>query len=185
VASQSPRNAAPDFDGEVIMDCANTAELAFNVANRFDLTAFGSFALRDVNVAAVSPANGLLNVPPTGTAVFRTSTINRGPAATMRAYGLYSGPFDDPANSQFVVTGVCEANAAGACISGQPQGVLIYAAPTNVRKYFNVFVRAPTVNPGYNPGKRRVFLNVEQGTPDNVTSDYVLVGTRSIAVKKL
>ena len=31
VASQTPRDAAtPDFEGEIIVDCANTAELAFN-----------------------------------------------------------------------------------------------------------------------------------------------------------
>ena len=36
------------------------------------------------------------------------------------------------------------------CI-GATDGVIFYNAPTNVRKYFNVFVSAPTVNPGYDP----------------------------------
>jgi hypothetical protein len=185
VASQTPRDAAtPDFNSEIVVDCANTAELAFNLNNRFDLTTFGSFVLREVEVSAVSPTNGLLNVPAAGVAKFRVSAINRGPAVTMRVNGFYGRPYDDAANSQFVVTGVCEANAAGTCI-GATDGVIFYNAPTNVRKYFNVFVRAPTVNPGYDPTKRRIFLNIGQQAPNNVTSNYVLVGTRGIAVKKL
>jgi hypothetical protein len=130
-------------------------------ANRFDLTAFGSFALRKFNVATLAPTNGRLDVPAAGLARFRTSLTNTGAAVEMRLNGFYSGPFEDPANSQFIVTGVCEANAAGSCI-GVTQGVLIYNAPKNVKKYFNVFVRAPTVNPGYSPTKRRVFLNTQQ-----------------------
>ena len=185
VASQTPRDAAtPDFVGEIIIDCANTAKLDFDVTNRFDLTAFGSFALRNVNVVAVSPTNGLLDVPATGAAIFRTSLTNTGPAVAMRAYGLYWGPYDDPANSEFIVIGVCEANATGTC-TGPTQGVLIYTAPTNVKKYFNVFVSAPTVNPGYDPTRRRVFLNIQQNAPDNVNQDYVHIGVASVAVKKL
>jgi hypothetical protein len=184
VASQRPRDGDPVFFGEIVIDCANTAELAFNASNRFDLTQFGSFQPVNLDVTAVSPTNGLLNVPASGVAKFRVSAINPGPAAAMRVNGFYEAPFDDPAGSQFVVTGVCEANAAGVCI-GATDGVIFYNAPTNVKKYFNVFVSAPTVNPGYAPGQRRVFLRIKQDAPDNVTADYVLVGVRSIAVKKL
>jgi len=183
VASQTPRDGDPVFLGEIVIDCANTAELAFNASNRFDLTQFGSFKPVDLSVTTISPAGGVLNVPATGTAVFRASAVNSGPSAAMRVNGYYEAPFDDPANSQFVVT-VCEANAAGVCI-GPTDGVIFYTAPTNVKKYFNVFVQAPTVNPGYDPSKRRVFLRIKQDAPDNVTDDYVLVGVRSIAVKKL
>lgn len=184
VASQRARDAAtPDFLGAIIIDCANTAKLDFNVSNRFDLTAFGSFVLRNFNVARLAPTNGRLDVPAAGLAKFRTSLTNTGPAVEMRLNGFYSGPFDDPANSQFTVTGVCQANAAGACI-GPTEGVLIYNAPKNVKKYFNVFVRAPTVDPGYDPTKRRVFLNTQQEAPDNVNQDYVHTGIASVAVKK-
>jgi hypothetical protein len=185
VASQKARDAAPpDVLGEIVIDCANTAELDFNVSNRFDLTAFGSFALRKVNVARLAPTNGRLDVPAAGLAKFRTSLTNTGAAVEMRINGFYSGPFEDPANSQFIVTGLCEANAAGTCI-GPTEGVHIYNAPKNVKKYFNVFVKAPTVNPGYDPSKRRVFLNVQQSAPDNVTQDYVHIGILGVAVKKL
>lgn len=184
VASQTPREGDPAFSGEIVIDCANTAQLAFNASNRFDLTTVGSFELTEVKVLPVSPTNGVLNVPASGEAKFRLSVTNSGPAAQMRVNGYYDGPFDDPANSQFVVTGICEANAAGGCI-GARDGVLFYNAPQKVTKYFNVFVRAPTVNPGYDPTKRRVFLRIKQDAPANVSSDYVLVGTRGIAVKKL
>jgi hypothetical protein len=48
-----------------------------------------------------------------------------------------------------------------------------------------VFVRAPTVDPGPAQAKRRVFLNVQQNAPDNVTQDYVHIGILGMAVKKL
>lgn len=184
VGSQTARNGDPLSLGEIVIDCANTAELAFNAANRFDLTSFGSFPLRNVVVAALSPTNGVLTVPPTGAARFRVSVRNTGPAAQMRVNGFYEAPFDDPANARFTVTGICAANAAGACTGSSASTVLIYIAPQNVTKYFNVFVRAPAVNPGYDPSKRRVFLNVKQDAPANVSDDYVLVGTRGVAVKK-
>ena len=185
VASQKARDAAtPDFLGEIVIDCANTAKLEFNVSNRFDLTAFGSFALRKVNVVALAPTNGRLDVPAAGAAKFRTSLTNTGPAVEMRLNGFYGGPYEDPANSQFTVIGVCEANAAGTC-TGPIEGVHIYNAPKNVKKYFNVFVRAPSVNPGYDPTQRRVFLNIQQNAPDNVNQDYVHIGVASVAVKKL
>ncbi len=185
LASQTARDAnTPDFLGEIVIDCANTAKLEFKVSNRFDLTSLGSFALRKVNVLAVSPTSGFLDVPATGVAKFRTSVTNTGPAVQMRLNGFYAGPFEDPANAQFTVTGVCEANAAGACI-GSTQGVHIYSAPTNVKKYFNVFVKAPTINPGADAARRRVFLNVQQNAPDNVTQDYVHIGVLGVAVKKL
>lgn len=184
MASQTGRDGDPLSLGDVIIDCANTAELAFNAANRFDLTSFGSFPLRNVAVVAVSPTNGVLNVPATGTAKFRVSVKNTGAAAQMRVNGLYEGPYDDPANSRFTVTSICAANAAGACIGPNNATALIYSAPQNVTRYFNVFVRAPAVNPGYDASKRRIFLNVKQDAPANVATDYVLVGTRGIAVRK-
>lgn len=184
VASQTARDGDPLSLGDIIIDCANTAELAFNAANRFDLTTFGSFPLRNVAVTAVSPTNGVLNVPPTGTAKFRVSVRNTGPAVQLRVNGFYEGPFDDPANSRFTVTGICAASAAGACTGPSGSTVLIYSAPQNVTRYFNVFVKAPAVNPGYDPSKRRIFFNVKQDAPSNVASDYVLVGTRGISVRK-
>jgi len=184
MASQSARDGDPLSLGDIIIDCANTAELAFNAANRFDLTSFGSFPLRNVVVTAVSPTTGVLNVPPTGTAKFRVSVKNTGPAVQMRINGFYEAPFDDPASSRFTVTGICAANAAGACTGPSGSTVLIYSSAQNVTNYFNVFVRAPAVNPGYDPSRRRIFLVVKQDTPANVSTDYVLVGTRGIAVRK-
>jgi hypothetical protein len=184
VASQKARDArTPDYLGDIVIDCANTAKLALNVGNRFDLTSFGSFVLRKFNVATLAPTNGRLDVPAAGVAKFRTSLTNTGAAVQIRLNGFYGGPFEDPANSQFTITGVCEANSAGACI-GPTQSVLIYNAPKAVKKYFNVFVRAPAVDPGYDPTKRRVFLNIQQSAPDNVTQDYVHTGIVGIAVKK-
>lgn len=185
VASQTARDADPISLGEIIIDCANTAALAFNAANRFDVTAFGSFVLRNVGVNPVSPTTGVLNVPATGTAKFRVSVRNTGPAAQMRVNGFYTAPFDDLQAERFVVTGICQANTAGVCTGPNNATVIIYNAPQNVTNYFNVFVRAPSANPGYDPGQRRVVLNVKQDAPANVTTDYVLVGTRGIAVKKL
>ena len=42
----------------------------------------------------------------------------------------------------------------------------------------------PAVNPGYDPTKRRVFLNIQQDAPDNVSQDYVHIGVAGVAVKK-
>ena len=73
----------------------------------------------------------------------------------------------------------------GVSRTGTGRRYCLYNAPANVRKYFNVFVRAPAVNPGYDPTKRRVFLRFKQEAPDNVSADHVLVGVGGIAVKKL
>jgi hypothetical protein len=185
VASQAPRDAqTPDFLGSIVIDCANTAKLDFNVSNRFDLTAFGSFPIRNFTVATLAPTNGRLDVPPAGLAKLRASLTNTGPTAIeTRLNGFYAYPFGEAANKLFTVTGVCEANSAGTCI-GATQGVLIYNAPKGVKKYFNVFVRAPAVDPGYDPTQRRVFLNIQQNAPDTVSQDYVHTGVAGVAVRK-
>lgn len=185
VASQAPRDVGPpDTLGEIIVDCANTAALSFDTGNRFDVSALGSIRLSTINMATVAPTNGKLNVPATGLAKFRVSVTNAGPTARVRVNGFYYAPFDDAPESKFSVPGVCEANAAGKCIGPTKQFGIAYKAEKGVKKYFNVLVGAPDVDPGFDPGNRRVHLNVWQEAPDNVNADEIRVGTHGIPVKK-
>lgn len=183
-ASHQSRIAVPAFarsNQPFIVDCANTAPAPITLANAFDFTARGAYDPARVTAAKLAPATTYLNVPAAG-AGFRVSAVNRGPASTLVARPYYIRPFEETAaNKQFTVK-VCRASAAGNCTTAEADSIQ-FSAAEGVTNRFKVVVRPPAVNPGYDPGKRRVFLVFDQVQPvGNIFS--VPVASQSIAVRK-
>jgi hypothetical protein len=60
-----------------------------------------------------------------------------------------------------------------------------YSAQRNTTAFFKIFVEPPAANPGYDPGKRRVFLKLWQDRPAGVQGSFdAVVGAESVAVRK-
>ncbi|MCI0734960.1 MAG: hypothetical protein L0Y50_01570 [Beijerinckiaceae bacterium] len=175
IASMGEEFADPEFPGIVKAACVNTPDAPFKLANNFAITARGHAEPADVTATLVTPANGVLNVPAAG-ASFRVRAINRGPAAVLSVRPRYLFPFGEPASKLFTAT-VCETNAAGACLAPLAASVT-YTATRNVIKTFLVKVLPPAVNPGFDAGLRRVFLEFK-------LPDFVAVGATSVAPKKI
>lgn len=182
--SHESRIADPTFVGTnqpFAIDCANTNAAPISLANSFDITVRGGYDPAPVNAARLAPAGGVLDVPAAG-AAFRVQAVNLGTAATLIARPSYVRPFaeSDP-NKQFTVK-VCRTSAAGACTTADLDSIE-FSAAKNVVNYFKVIVRPPTVNPGYAPGLRRVFLIFAQVQPIGFVYS-VPVAAQSIAVRK-
>lgn len=185
LATQVPRNGAPEFLNDIKVDCANTAEAPVNTQNRFDFTAFSIFDPADIVVTSLAPSSDTLDVPASGTAKFRVKAVNKHAPGKIRVFAGYDRPFDDTdTDKQFVVKGVCKSNAAGKCQTAI-RPLLTYDAETGATDYFVAFVKAPPNDPGFDPEQRRIFFRFNQKTPAGVSDAYVRVGTRSVAVRKL
>jgi hypothetical protein len=183
VASQQTQLADPEFPTEVTLDCANTGPAPIDLKNAFDLTALGVYQPAQVEVEKLVPAGDTLNVPASGAASLRASVVNRSAPAVLRVIPVYLHPFGDSPNTLFSVEVCKTANENGPCQS-PPTGSIQYNAARNVKAFFRIFVRAPAVNPGFDAGKRRVFLKVWQEAPvDEATFDAV-VAAESVAVRK-
>ena len=63
------------------------------------------------------------------------------------------------------------------------RSLVTYTATKNATKFFKVFVKPPTTNPGFDPTKRRVFFKLWQDQPTSGSFDAV-VGAESVAVRK-
>ncbi len=182
-ASQRPNRTDPDprFPGAVMADCANTAALASNVANRFDIAAVGTFEPAEIE-PAVTPATDVLAVGAGATGSFRVTAVNRGPADTLTVTPRYVRPFgEDAANLLFTVKVCRTATPAGACLAALAASTT-YTAARNVPNHFRVVVTGPSSDPGFDPTLRRVFLNFEQVARQSVGT--IVVGAPSIAVKR-
>ena len=165
-----------------MLDCANTAPVSFTDRNRFDLTARGLYDPADIVTTIASPPGGVLNVPAGGSAAFNVRAVNQGSAGTIVASPQYVYPFTDTNPASRFTVSVCRTSSInGGCIASATASVQ-FASPVNSINTFRVFVRAPTVNPGYNPDTRRVFLDFKQNPPKG--SSPAPVGTTSIAVKR-
>jgi hypothetical protein len=77
---------------------------------------------------------------------------------------------------------VCRVNGSGVCIAA-PDFSVQYSAILGAANTFKVFVKAPALNPGFAPTKRRVFLIFAEVQPVGFVFS-VPVGARSIAVKR-
>src|SRR5262249_47447171 len=81
---------------------------------------------------------------------------------------------------------ICETTAAtGACLSPPAASVQFQAAP-NAPHTFAVFVQRPAVDPGFDPGQRRVLVTFEQLSPPGFFGANpipILVGSTGVAVR--
>jgi hypothetical protein len=59
-----------------------------------------------------------------------------------------------------------------------------YSAQRNATAFFKIFVKPPAVDPGFDPGKRRVFLKLWQPRPVTQGTFDAVVGAESVAVRK-
>jgi hypothetical protein len=182
VRSHAARVADPEFPinmNDVIIDCANTQPAPQDLANAFDLTALGLYAPARVEVTKRAPAADTLNVPPAG-AVFRASVVNRSPTTTLRAIPVYIKPFGE---EEFPVS-ICRTAADNGPCLAPASGSVEYSAQRNATAFFKIFVKPPAVDPGFDPGKRRVFLKLWQPRPVTQGTFDAVVGAESVAVRK-
>jgi hypothetical protein len=81
---------------------------------------------------------------------------------------------------------ICETNpSTGACFSPPAASIQFQATP-NVPHTFAVFVQRPAVDPGFDPGQRRVLVTFEQLSPPNFFGSNpipILVGSTGGAVR--
>ena len=182
VASQESRLASPYNNGEIILDCANTTPVLLTDRSRFDLTALGLYDPADI-VATIAPPTGtFINVPAGSYAAFNVRAFNQGSAGTIVAFPHYVWPYTDTDPNARFTTLVCQtASISGACLAAPAQSVQ-FASAVNSTKTFRVFVRGPSVNPGFDPDNRRVFVDFKQNPPAGFSN--ALVGTVSIAVRR-
>jgi hypothetical protein len=104
----------------------------------------------------------------------------------LRAVALYIRPFGDWSDpkKQFTVTICRTTSATGACVAALSANSIEFNAAQNTTAFFRIFVKAPSVNPGYAPGLRRVFLKVWQDRPVQLGTYDAPVAAESIAVRK-
>jgi hypothetical protein len=165
------------------LDCANTQVAPIDLTNSFGVTAAGMYRPATVIVSTSAPK--VLKVPARKPAVFTASIQNKSATATLRALPRYVRPFgeDDP-GKQFQVT-ICPTEVEdGACLQPPSPTIDAFVAKRRVVNWFKIFVRAPSKDPGFDPGKRRMFLNVDEAAPFAGTFDARLAAP-SVAVKKI
>ncbi len=184
VASHGSELGDPEFSGPLLFTCANAFGASQNLANTFAVTALGTLAAADmISIGATPSGDGILDVPPAIGGAFGVATVNIGASATVRARPVYVHPFgeDDPAKqfSSFI----CETDAASNCVTALAPSVQFTATP-NVPHTFAVFVQRPAVDPGFDPGQRRIFVKFEVLSPPNFFGSNpipLLVGSTSVA----
>ena len=183
VASQQPEIADPTFPNatEVEIDCASTALAPIDLRNSFDITSISTYVPAKIGATVLAPSTDTLLVPASG-GVFRVTAKNRGVPAKIVARAQYVHPFDEQAANRLFKVSVCRIASNGSCLA-PPDYSVTYSAATGSTATFKVLVKAPAVNPGFNPGKRRVFLIFSQVQPVGFTYSVPIV-SRSVAVKK-
>jgi hypothetical protein len=187
IRSQGVELGDPTFDGPVIFQCANASFAPQNLANSFQVTAVASFSPADMISIGATPTNdGIVDVLPVAGGAFGVATVNIATSTTVTARVEYVRPFNesDPVK-QFTVF-ICETNpSTGVCLASPASRVQFQAAP-NVPHTFAVFVQRPAVDPGFDPGQRRVFVIFEQLSPPNFFGGNpiaIVVGSTSVAVR--
>lgn len=131
-------------------------------------------------VEAFDPGE-VLDLPGSGRGAFRVRGGNAGTAARLIARPVYAGWFEDAPDTKFGVS-VCETTKKGDCLD-KPKPQVAFDAEPGKLKWFKVFVTAPDSDPGFDPGKRRVFLRFEQDIGFGFSGSQI-VGAASVAVKK-
>lgn len=173
--------AEPFSIGAVRIGCVNGRVATDDVGAKIDVTSRGQFQPADIVAGRMGPDARPLIVRPGRPATIRYVARNLGAAATVTARGNFSAPFDDPANSRFTAT-LCQTNAKGACLKPPKTEVKVLAARFKPI-HFKLFVKAPPVDPGYDPDRRRMFLVLEQPQGRGLSGDQA-VGAASFAVRK-
>jgi hypothetical protein len=184
VASHTARVADPEFplnQIDVIIDCANTQPAPSSLANAFDISALGMYAPAEVEVEKLAPGGDKLKVPPGG-AVFKVSAINRSATTELRAIPIYIRPFEDGVDKYFPVSICRTATKNGPCLA-PPSASVDYSAEKNTEAFFRILVEPPDVDPGFDPGKRRVFLKLWHPRPAGLGTFDAVVGAESVAVQ--
>lgn len=169
---------------DLVIDCNNTAPVAFDHKNRFDITARGGWQPAKVTTTAVAPKGDVLVVPNKG-ATFRVSALNDGAEAPLVAWTKYIRPYDesDP-DKQFAVS-ICRTKTAKSkCLAPLANSVDL-VAQKGARSHFMVKVERPKKDPGFDPALRRVFLILSHKKPDGyVGTSRVAVAAHSIAPRR-
>lgn len=181
VASGSDYEASPQFNGAAVADCANASPPAYNLHNRFDITATEDLTPASIVGKNLEPKGDVLNVPEGGEAGFRFSALNTGPDAELEVFASYLRPFGEDDPGLLFGSKICRtATASGPCLSAADTS-LTYVAVKGEKSYFRMFVTSPVDDPGFDPGARRVYALFKQERSDGFGN--VLIGTHSIAVK--
>ena len=183
-ASQQSRIASPDFAGTntAIVDCANTQFAPQNLSNNFDFTARGLYDPADVAIFSSIPGTGTLDVPAGSYSSFYVWFVNRGPTAQFVVTPHYLRPFDESDPAKQFLTSLCTANRFGECTSS-PAFSSTFTAEQNVRHIYKIYVQAPPVDPGYDPGLRRILFKINQVQPVGFVFS-VPVAAHSVAVRR-
>ncbi len=174
------------YDGDpttvspVKIGCGSTGPAALDLSNQISVTSRTTGAPADMVVEAFEPGD-VLDLPGSGKGAFRVRGGNAGTAARLVARPVYAGWFEDAPDTRFGVS-VCETNKKGDCLD-KPKPQLTFDAEPEKLKWFKVFVTAPDSDPGFDPGKRRVFLRFEQDIGFGFSGSQI-VGAASVAVKR-
>jgi hypothetical protein len=184
VGSQGSELGDPEFGAPLVFQCANVFGAAQNLANTFAVTALGTLEAADmISIGATPTADGILSVPSGTGGAFGVATVNIGVTATITARPVYARPFGESDAARQFTAFICETDAASNCLTAPAASVQFTAAP-NVPRTFAVFVQRPAVDPGFDPGLRRLFVKFEQLSPPNFFGSNpipILVGSTSIA----
>lgn len=122
------------------------------------MTALGTLAAPDmISIGATRSGNGILDVPPAIGGAFAVATVNIGASATVTARPVYEHPFGEVDPAKQFSSFICETDAASNCLTALATSVQFTATP-NVPHTFAVLVQRPVVNPGFDPGQRRIFV---------------------------
>lgn len=169
--------AEPISAANVRVDCATTDPLTLDLKNRFDVSA----AIRrpaDIVASAISPSNGIVDVPPTGTTTFRVAAVNRGAEKVVTARPeFHSEP--DP-DRQYSLK-ICRLESEFGGCRAPPAASVSYRAAKGATHFFRVVVGAPDEDPGFDPPSKRVFVMFEHDPPVGLLP--VLVGADSLPVR--
>jgi len=187
IRSQGAELGDPTFDGPVVFQCANAFFAPTNLANSFSVTAVASFSPADMISIGATPTNdGIVDVPPSTGGAFGIATVNIATGGTVTAKAVYVRPFTETDPAKQFAAFICETNpSTGACLAPPAASVQFQAAP-NTPHTFAVFVQRPAVDPGFDPGQRRVFVILEQLSPPNFFGSNpipIVVGSTSVAVR--
>ena len=189
IRSQGAELGDPTFDGPVVFQCANAFFAPTNLANSFSVTAVASFSPADMISIGATPTNdGIVDVPPGTGGAFGIATVNIATGGTVTAKAVSVRPFTETDPAKQFAAFICETNpSTGACLAPPAATVQFQEAP-NVPHTFAVFVQRPAVDPGFDPGQRRVFVILEQLSPPNFFGSNpipIVVGSTSVAVRAL
>ncbi|MEM7173438.1 MAG: hypothetical protein AAF530_24960 [Pseudomonadota bacterium] len=186
VAPMQAQVADPTFPGsnEVRIDCANTSHLLYDLTNNFDFSVRGSWVPAKMTARILSPKGDVIRVPKKKSASFTASIKNDGKSkASLRVTPTYGAPFAE--NDRYSMT-ICKLTKKNGKCETPASFSVNFDAKKKSTHYVKVFVSAPANDPGFDPEKRRVFVNVWQNKPKpNLPgTSSVIIASDSIAPRR-